>query len=246
MRLPKATPPPTSLCEPGRLGGSPQRPARSRVPRRGRRALTAAPLAAAPSSSPIDGQRDGKPAWSPASPSPRPPGARTPPPRQLPFPKGSCKPDALAPTQRVGTVVRRRRRRRGRRREESEEEGAALPRPHSAPSGRPALVTRGSGAGRACGASAAARVNRLRAREPRAVGKRARWGSGGRCGGSPSVPPPGGWGQTSPPRGSRQPPGISPSGAVAPGGRLPFPGETKLRLSSATRLTEIRLTLSTS
>lgn len=83
----------------GQSRGSPQRPARSRVSRRGRRALTAAPPAAAPSSSPVDGQRDGKPARSPAYPSPRPPGARTPPPRKLPFPKGSCKPDALAPTQ---------------------------------------------------------------------------------------------------------------------------------------------------
>ena len=83
-------------------------------------------------------------------------------------------------------------RKRGMRREELEEEGAVLPRPHSAPSGQLALVTRESGAGRACGASAAARVKRLRTWEPRAVGERARWDSGGRLGGSPSVSPPGG------------------------------------------------------
>lgn len=34
--------------------------------------------------------------------------------------------------------------------------------------------------------------------------------------------------------------------AVAPGGRQPFPREAKLRLSSATLLAEIRLTLSIS
>lgn len=91
---------------------------------------------------------------SPATLAPRPPGLRTPPPHKLPFPNGSSKPDALAPTQRVGTVVRRRgrrgrrRRRRGRRREELEEEGAVFPWAHSDSSGRPAAWHEEAGRGR--------------------------------------------------------------------------------------------------
>jgi hypothetical protein len=177
----------------------------------------------------------GSPPRTPAAPAPRPPGARTPPPRKLPFLNAASKPDARAPGRGWEPW------RGGGGGEAAEEAGQALstsPQRHPRRAGASGSGPRGGkgpvapGPRRALpgpsgGARGGAPGGGERAR-PRPG--RARGGSGSSC--SSAVDPP--------PRGVLQPPGVAWSrlGRLGRPGSSPLPRKTTLRCSSATLLTE--------